>query len=680
MAITLTPATTGAALTSAGVGSSLDVNGIVSKLMSVAQQPLNLLTQQASSYQSTISAYGSLQSALSQFQSSMSTLSDASQYQSVNATSSNTSVATVTASNGAMSGNYSLAVSQLAQAQQLLSGGVASSSAAIGTGVTTTLSFNFGTISGGTLSGGIYSNASFAGNGSGTQTVTINSSNNSLSGIAGAINAANIGVTATIVNDGSGTNPYHLLLTSTATGQASSMQISVSGDSTISGLLSENPASNSGQAMTQTVTAQNANFTLDGVPITSASNTDTNAISGVSLALQATGSSTIAVSTSTAGITSAVNQFVSAYNTVIQTLQSGTSYNTSTKQAGPLNGDPAITSIQNQLSAMLTQPIAGTGSSAMNTLFQAGITLQGNGTLTVNSTQLQSAINANPNAFVGMFAQAGQATDSQLSYTGATTATQAGTYAVNVTQLATQSTATGTTALPASTTITTGSNDSLQVQLDGNTATITLPAGSYTPAQLASAIQSQINGNSTFAAAGSSVTASINGSGALELVSNRYGSASYVNIAGGDGQPGLGFVGSTVTYGQNVAGTINGVAALGSGQSLTGATGNAAAGLAITVAGGALGSRGTVDYSQGYAYQLNQFMTNTLSPTGILQEATNNLNTLVQQNQQQQQAMNQQLTALQAQYQAQFTALDTLMNSMTATSTYLTQQLTKTGT
>ena len=600
MTITLTPATTGAALTSAGVGSSLDVNGIVSKLMTVAQQPLTLLQQQASSYQSTISAYGSLQSALSQFQSSMSSLANASQYQSISATSSSPSVATVSATNAAMQGSYSLAVSQLAQSQQLLTSGVASASTAIGSGATTTLSFNFGTISGGTLSNGIYSNATFASNGSGTQTVTINSSNNTLTGIANAINSANIGVTASIVNDGSATNPYHLLLTSTATGQSNSMQISVSGDATLSSLLSENPASNTGQSLTQTVAAQNANFTVDGVPITSASNTDSTAVSGLSLNLLSTGSSTVSVSTSTTGITNAVNQFVSAYNTVVQTLQSDTGYSTSTKQAGPLNGDPTVTGLLNQITSMLSQPVAG-GPSAMDMLFQAGITLQGNGTLTVNNTQLQSAINANPNAFAGMFAQAGQATDGQISYLSSTSATQPGTYAVNITQLATQSNVAGTAALSSSTTITAGSNDTLQVQLDGNTENIVLPPGTYTATQLASVIQSQINGNAVFSAAGSSVTATVNTSGALQLTSNRYGSASYINIIGGDGQSTLSFAGAIVNHGVDVAGSINGVTATGSGQTLTGATGNASAGLSINVLGGATGSRGTISYSTGYA-------------------------------------------------------------------------------
>ncbi len=675
--------TTTAALSSPGIGSGLDVTSIVSKLMSIESQPLTLLTAQANSYNSTISAYGSLQSALSQFQSAMSTLSDPTQYQSLSATSSNTSVAGITASNSAVPGSYSLQVAQLAQAQKLMSAGVASSSTPIGTGASTTLSFDFGTISGGSLSNGIYTGASYTSGGNGIKTVTINSSNNTLTGIASAINAANIGVSATIVNDGTASTPYHLLLTSTATGQANSMQISVSGDATLSSLLSENPASNTGQSLTQSVAAQNANFTLDGVAITNASNTVSNAIAGVTLNLLGTnvGSpATLSVSSSTTGITNNVNQFVQAYNSVVQTLRADTSYNATTKTAGLLNGQAPVTNILNDLQNVLDQPIAGTSTNALNMLYQAGVTLQSNGTLSVNATQLQSAIAANPSGFASLFAQSGQPTDSQISYTGSSSSTQPGTYAVNISQLATQSTAVGASPLASSITITAGSNDTLQVQVDGLSSSVVLNPGTYTPATLASAIQSQINGNSTFLAAGSSVTASINASGKLQLMSNRYGSSSYVNIAGGDGQATLNFSGSTVTNGQDVAGTINGIAALGSGQTLTGASTDPSAGLAIKVTGGALGSRGTVSYSQGYAYQMNQYMTNALSSTGPIQSATNNLNTLLQQNAAAQTAMQTHLAQLQAQYTAQFNALDSLMSSMTATSSYLTQQLTKPST
>lgn len=670
-----------AAVSSPGIGSGLDVDSIVTKLMAIDQAPLTRLSNQASSYQSQISAYGNLQSALSQFQSAMSSLASASQYQAYTATSSNTSAISANITGNPIPASYTLQVSQLAQPQQLMTSGVASATTPIGTGASTTLTFGFGTISGGTLSGGIYSGATFTSSGSGTQTVTINSSNDTLNGIANAINSANIGVSATVINDGSSTNPYHLMLTSTATGQASSMQISVSGDATLTSLLTQNYSSSSTQALTQTEVAQNANLTLDSVPITSASNTVSNAISGVNLTLGAATTSpvTLTVGQNSSSIVTSVNNFVTAYNSMVQTLRADTSYNTSTKTAGALQGQSGVVNLTNDLVNILNQPVAGSPNTALDTLYQAGVTLQNDGTLSVNTSQLQSAIAANPSTFSSLFSQAGSATDSQITYNSATSNTQPGTYAVNVTQLATQGAATGSTALAASTTITTGSNDTLNVTLDGMPSTVTLNAGTYTPAQLAAQIQSQINNNATFTSAGSSVTATVNASGDLALTSTRFGSASNINITGGDGQSAAGFSTSSTTNGLDVAGTINGVTAMGSGQTLTGSSTDPSSGLQITITGGALGARGTVSYSQGYAYQMNSYMTTALSTTGPIQEATTYLNTLLQNNQQQQATLSQQLAATKARYIAQFSALDTLMSSMQATSTYLTQQFSKTS-
>jgi len=206
-----------------GIGSGLDVNGIVTKLMSIEQQPLTALNSKVASYQAQLSGYGQIKSALSQFQSAVQGLSSPSQFQSLTATLADATVATASASTGATPGTYALEVTSLAQAQKLVAAGQASTSATIGSGSATTLSFDFGTIAGGTLSNGTYTGASFTSNGAGTKTVTINASNNSLSGIRDAINSANIGVSATIVNDGSA-SPYRLVLTDSTTGKTNSMR------------------------------------------------------------------------------------------------------------------------------------------------------------------------------------------------------------------------------------------------------------------------------------------------------------------------------------------------------------------------------------------------------------------------------------------------------------------------
>ena len=194
-----------AATSSAGITTpTIDVAGIVSSLMAVEQQPITRLNKQISSYNAKISAIGSVQSALASFQTAAQGLNNLT-FNSFSATSSNTAAVSASASSIAKPGNYSLTVSQLAQAQNLVIAGQASATTAIGSGASTTLTFDFGTISGGTLSNGTYTGASFASNGSTTKSVTIDSSNNTLSGIRDAINAAGVGVTASIINDGSAT-------------------------------------------------------------------------------------------------------------------------------------------------------------------------------------------------------------------------------------------------------------------------------------------------------------------------------------------------------------------------------------------------------------------------------------------------------------------------------------------
>lgn len=658
-----------------GIGSGLDVNGIVSKLMSIEQQPLIALNNKVASYQAQLSGYGQIKSALSQFQSAVQGLSGPSQFQSLTATLADATVATASASSSATPGTYALEVTSLAQAQKLVAAGQASASTAIGSGAATTLTFDFGTIAGGTLSNGTYTGASFTSNGAGTKTVTIDASNNSLSGIRDAINSANIGVSATIVNDGSA-SPYRLVLTDTTTGISNSMKISVAGDASISSLLSQDPANNTGQALAETVTAQNANFKLDGVAVTKTTNTVTDAIQGVTLNLTKTNTGTptsITVAQDTAAVTKAVNDFVSAYNTITQTLASATAYDPATKKAALFNGDTSVSIIQNQIRNVLSAPVAG-GGSAFTVLSQIGVTFQKDGTLAVDSTKLQSAVTSNFNDIAGLFAAVGKTSDSLVSYTSASALTAPGAYSVNVSQLATQGNTTASAA--AGLTITAGVNDTLQVLVDGVTANVTLAQGTYaSAAALATEIQSQINGASAFSSVGSTVTVT-QSAGVLKITSNRYGSASVANITGGNGQANLNFGGSAVvSNGVDTAGTINGVAATGSGQYLTGASGDASQGLQIKISGGSTGARGTVNYSQGYAYQFNTLTSSMLGSDGVISTSTAGINASIQRLNDDQQTLSSRLTAIEARYRAQFTALDTMISSMNTTSSFLTQQL-----
>ena len=674
--IAASSALTTGTITSQGIGSGLNVASIVSQLMVVQNQPVALLQSQEANNQATVSAFGSLSSALSQFQTALQGLNSTSQYENVTATVANSAVATATATSTAASGTYSLSVSQLAQSQTLVTAGQVSNTTSIGNGV---ISFDMGSITGGTLNSttGQYSGASFTSAGGGVKTVTINSSNNSLTGIAAAINAANVGVTATLVNDGSNT-PYRLSLTSNSTGAANNMSISVAGDTALGSLLNQN--SGGTQELSQTLTGQNAQLTVNGIAVTSPSNTVSGVISGVSLNLASTNATTpttITVAQNTSAAVSSVNAFVTAYNSIASTISAATAYNSSTSTAGPLQGQNSVLSIQSQIRNIMNSPVPGAPSTT-SMLAQVGVSFQQDGTLSVNSTQLQAAVTANPNAVAGLFAATGSASDSLVQYTGTTSATQPGSYPVVISQLATHGTTT-MSAAPASTTITAGLNDTLAMNLDGVSATVTLSPGTYTSATFASALQTAINGNSAFVTNGSTATVTQT-NGIMSIASNRYGSTSVASVVGGNGEANLNggsaSIAATTTTGLDVAGTINGVVAAGSGQTLKGAAGDPSSGLAMLINGGAIGSRGIVNYTQGYANELNQLMTTVLSSTGQITSVTTGLNATITGENADIAKDQANAQTVQATYTAQFTALDVTMSQLTSTSSYLTQQLT----
>lgn len=658
------------ALSSPGIGSNLDINGIVSQLMSVEQQPLINLSKKEASFQAKLSAIGNLKGALSTFQNAVRALADSSKFQATKVSSADSTIATATGTSVASPGSYALEVSKLAQAQKLVAAGQTSTSTAIGSG---TITFDFGTISGGSFdtATGKYTGAAFATNGSGAKTVTIDSSNNSLTGIRDAINAAKIGVTASIVNDG-GTSPHRLVLTETTTGKTNSMKISVSGDAALGALLSHDPgATPAGQALSETVSAQNAEFKLDGISVSKSSNTITDAISGVTLTLAKTNvgtPTTISVARDSTGITGSVGQFVFAYNQINQTLKDLTSYNATTKQAGILNGDATARSIQAQIRSVLNTPISG-GSDGINMLSKIGVTFSKDGTLAVDNVKLQKAIDNNLGEIAALFAATGKASDSLVSFSSGTEKSKPGTYNLSVSQLATQGTLAGASAAGLNIDAT---NDTITVVLDSISANISITRANYASADaLAAEVQSKINGASAFSNAGLSVTVSQAG-GNLTITSAKYGADSSVSISG-IGKTNLVGASPTSTTGVNVAGTIDGVAATGAGQFLTGATGTGAEGLKVLVAGASTGNRGTVSYSKGYAYQLDKLVNSLLE--GEITSRTDGLNASLKSLAKQKQQISDRLVDVEKRYRAQFTALDKMVASMNSTSQYLAQQL-----
>ena len=377
---------------------ALDVTSLVSQLMAVERRPIDKLNTQITNYQTKISSYGTLSSLVSSFQTASSNLNTS--LQKLTATPSDAGALSATADSSAVPGTYSVSVNKLAQSQSLAAAGQTSTTSAIGTGTATTITFDFGTISGGTLTNGVYSGAAFTSNGSGTKSITIDSTNNTLAGIRDAINAAGMGVTATIVNDGSGT-PYRLSLTSASSGASNSLKITTSGgDAAIDSLLAYDPAGV--QNLTQTQAAQNADLTVNGIAITSASNTVSGAIQGVTLTLKNTTATpaSLAVERDTTAMNTAASSFVEAYNALASQIKSRSSYGSDSKSAGALAGDGTLRVMQDQLRGVFNTPASG---GTLTSLAQVGIAFQKDGSLLLDSSKLDSAISANFSDVTNLF-------------------------------------------------------------------------------------------------------------------------------------------------------------------------------------------------------------------------------------------------------------------------------------
>lgn len=367
-------------------GSVINVSSLVSELVAAAQAPQeSAITTQTEAVTTQISALGTLKSAVSTFQSSLTSLATPSAFNALTANSSDTTVFTATAgSDATTTGTYSVQVSALAQAQQLRSSAFSGgSSATVGTG---TLSLSLG----------------------GTAfNVAVDSSNDTLAGIASAINAAsgNPGITASVLSGSSGA---YLVLSSSLTGAANTLQVTETDGGNALAALTYGSGNTS--HYTQESAAQDASYSIAGVAGTSSSNVVTGAISGVTLDLVGTtsgsSSATLSLANDTSTITDNINAFVAAYNTLLGSFSSLGGYDSSTATAGPMMGSALLTNIQGQTSEALYN-IVNTGSSVYNSLASVGIMTNSDGTLSVNSTALSNALSTNFGAVSQLFSGTG---------------------------------------------------------------------------------------------------------------------------------------------------------------------------------------------------------------------------------------------------------------------------------
>ncbi len=507
------------------------------------------------------------------------------------------------------------------------------------------------------------------------KSVTIDPSSTSLQGIRDAINAAKIGVTASIVNDGSAA-PNRLVLSSDAIGASTSMRITVrDGNAALAGLLSHDPSGT--KKLAEITPASNASLTVDGIPISKDSNSLNDVIQGVTLNLLRPGDApaTLDVRRDTGAVKTSVEDFVKSYNELKKVITELTAYNEATKKGAALQGDSAMRSLESQIDTLLSTPLT-TPAGSLNTLSQIGVSKQTNGTLALDAAKFDKAMETKFSEVAALFSSIGKATDSQVNFKATSSATKSGNYSVSVSQLATQGSVTGNLRISdGSTTIASGTT--LSVTVDGSTAAVALPPGGYNGSQLAKMLQDAINAAPAFASRGKGVNASVDGNGFLNIRSSTYGSASSVTLANSAGTPVSDFMGIPASApGMDVAGMIDGAPATGLGQQLTSSAGKSS-GLQVQIAGGMLGPRGTVNYTEGFARKLNDFVNLALSNNGVLTGRMNGLTSSVKGISKERDTINARLTTIEDRYRRQYTKLDSTLSSMNKTSAYLSQQLAK---
>jgi flagellar hook-associated protein 2 len=650
-------------ITSTGLGSGIDINGLVTKLVDAEKAPTtSRLDRQEATLQAKISALGNFKSSLSSLRDSLKGLKNLSVFRNATASTSDASALTASATTNADAGDYAVEIKKLAKSHALATAATfASANDVVGTG---TLTIKFGTDPTGA---GFQENAD-----KGTLTLNIDSSNNTLTGIRDAINNANAGVSAAViaVNDG---KDYRLVLTSKDGGLKNALQIATSSSDGLS-ILDYNASSAN---MTETQTAQDADAVINGLSVHSSSNTLTGALKGVTLSLLQAQEGKIvnlSVARNNDDVVKAVNDFVTAYNDVLSTQKGIAGYDPSSKQAGILLGDPTVQGGVARLRSVIGGFVQGLAGS-FRSLVDIGLSTRRDGSASLDSAKLSKALATDREGVAALFAVLGRPSDSGVTYLSAGASTAVGSYSVKVTQAAAQGALNGAAVAGASLVVD-ANNNAFTFKIDGAQSNpIALTQGTYTGASLAVEFQSRLNGDSLLKAQGKSVTVSFENDH-FAFTSKTYGATSQVEIAqaGSGAAATLGLDVATGTAGLNVQGEIDGSAAQGSGQQLTAIDGPAK-GLALLIGDAKTGDRGTVDFTRGLMDSLDKFLGALLDTKGTLAGKTDGLQKTLDRIADDRVKLDNRMSKLQTRLLAQFNAMDALLGGLQATSNYLAQQL-----
>lgn len=658
-------------ISSLGVGSGLDIRGIVDDLVQAERAPQeNRLDRREERLDTQLSAIGQVDSALGQFREAVQSAQGG--FETISANSTDDAIS-VSAGSDAEPGSVELDVQQLARGQSLAVGpeGVERDES-LGGG---SLTFRFGEVLAdeeGNVDDLVASDTR------GTVTIDIDPAESSLEDIRNAVNEADAGVRASIVNDGT---QDRLVFNATDTGADSGFVVDVNANEAGGPL--EDLAFNENTAPNATLNraAQDAELTVDGLAITRASNELDDLLPGASITLDGTtdGPATVSVEQDSSGAAEGVQAFVEGFNELQGQLNELTRFDPETEESGPLNGDPLVRGLTSQLRNELTRPVDELEGRAVRSLADVGILTTRDGTLELDEDRLQNALQEDPQAVQALFSEStGLVEGDDFSLRSASGSAEPGRFDVEVTEQATRG------ALEAGVVgdfpfDPADQDTSFRAVVDGErTAVLDLPDGAINSAdELAAELARTINGAQAVRDGGLGVEVEALENGSLRIRSNSFGEDSTIAFedVGADLQTLVALDEPTeVSAGTDVQGTIGGVAATGEGLQLSAFDGPAA-GISLDTEPGAQGELGTLAFTRGSLEGVDRVLDRFLGADGVLGSQTNSLNNRLERIEQDRVRLDERMAQVESRYNQQFGRLDGLVSELQQTGDFLQQQL-----
>jgi flagellar hook-associated protein 2 len=431
--------------------------------------------------------------------------------------------------------------------------------------------------------------------------VSINLQSDSLQAVADKINSASTGATASVVSVTEGVSTkYRLEITG-----ASSPTFVDAGNTLATLGIVQKTASN------ELVAAQDASYKVDGVSLTSSTNTIEGVIPGGKITLLKADATTpptttLSIKSDTDAVANRIKSFTDSYNSAVKFITDNSQFDGDTYETGPLFGDPVARQFLSTMNSLLMSNIPGLTGNYKN-LTDIGIRIDGTGSLSVDSSKLNTAIQTDSEGVRKLFQNFGSSSSSSVVYISGTSSTQPSSpssYGVNITQVATK------TQYVAATAKTSNNTSSETLTFSGNL----IGSSSYNlTIDVGSNLQTIIDKINNDTKLKDLLTAS-NNSGKLQIDSKRFGSNGLFNVVSNQSplgsNSGVGFNPGTLTNGLDVAGTINGESAMGVGQFLTGTkTDGKALGLQIQYSGTSTGNAGNITFTRGMSGIVNSALT-----------------------------------------------------------------------